>query len=63
MDKSCLTMDNYCTLCHIISCLKENGISIVGTARMRKGWPSPVLQENQARDCDFNDFRYPVDEK
>eukprot|EP00957_Ditylum_brightwellii_P087408 6653410-Ditylum_brightwellii.AAC.1 len=63
MDKFCLAMDNYFTLPHIISCLKENGIGIVGTVRMRKGWPPHVLQKTQARDCDFNDFRDIVDKK
>eukprot|EP00957_Ditylum_brightwellii_P140556 10708908-Ditylum_brightwellii.AAC.1 len=63
MDKFCLAMDNYFTLPHIISYLRENGIGIVGTARMRKGLPPPALQKTQARDCNFNDFGYLVDEK
>eukprot|EP00957_Ditylum_brightwellii_P004779 364348-Ditylum_brightwellii.AAC.1 len=63
MDKFYLDINNYFILPHIISFIRENGIGIVGTARMRKGWPPPALQKNQARDCDFNDFRYLVDEQ
>eukprot|EP00957_Ditylum_brightwellii_P206261 15347585-Ditylum_brightwellii.AAC.1 len=50
MDKLCLAVDNYFTLPHTISCLRENGMGIVGTARMRKGWPPPALHETQIRD-------------
>eukprot|EP00957_Ditylum_brightwellii_P141086 10748815-Ditylum_brightwellii.AAC.1 len=63
MDKFCLAMDNYFTLPHLISCLRKNRIGIVGANYdMRKGWLPPALWKTQARDCDFNDFRYFVDE-
>eukprot|EP00957_Ditylum_brightwellii_P096204 7328626-Ditylum_brightwellii.AAC.1 len=51
-------MDNYFTLPHVIKYLRKNGIGVVGTVRMRKGWPPPGLHNIQARNCDFNEFRY-----
>eukprot|EP00957_Ditylum_brightwellii_P133042 10144651-Ditylum_brightwellii.AAC.1 len=56
-------MDNYFTLPHIISCLREHGKGIVVTVRMRTRWPPPALCKTQARDCGFNNFRYLVNEK
>eukprot|EP00957_Ditylum_brightwellii_P181492 13824822-Ditylum_brightwellii.AAC.1 len=41
MEKFCVVMDNYFTLPHVIKHLRKHGIDVVGTARMRKGWPPP----------------------
>eukprot|EP00957_Ditylum_brightwellii_P167034 12716318-Ditylum_brightwellii.AAC.1 len=38
MDKFCLAMDNYFTLLQLVKYLRNNGIGVVGTARMRKWW-------------------------
>eukprot|EP00957_Ditylum_brightwellii_P036448 2760332-Ditylum_brightwellii.AAC.1 len=45
MDKFCLAMDNYFTLPDVISSLRKKDIGVVGTARMRKGWPPAALQK------------------
>eukprot|EP00957_Ditylum_brightwellii_P051310 3890180-Ditylum_brightwellii.AAC.1 len=31
-------------------------------ARMRKEWPPPGLYNAQSKNCDFNDFKYLIDE-
>jgi hypothetical protein len=62
MEIFCLGMDNYFTLPKVIQGLRDNGIGVVGTARFRKGWPPCALQQIQQKDCDFNEFRYLVDE-
>eukprot|EP00957_Ditylum_brightwellii_P113286 8637915-Ditylum_brightwellii.AAC.1 len=62
MDKFCLVMDNYYTLPQVVKYLRDNGIGVVETARMRKGWPPTGLHKFQAKHCNFNDFRYLIDE-
>eukprot|EP00957_Ditylum_brightwellii_P074033 5625390-Ditylum_brightwellii.AAC.1 len=42
-DKFCLVMDSYFTLPDIISSLRKKDIGVVGTARMRNGWPPADL--------------------
>eukprot|EP00957_Ditylum_brightwellii_P024809 1875053-Ditylum_brightwellii.AAC.1 len=60
MENFCLAMDNYFTLPKVIKHLRENGICVVGTARIRRGWPLYELQKIQQKDCDLNEFRYLV---
>eukprot|EP00957_Ditylum_brightwellii_P170747 12996419-Ditylum_brightwellii.AAC.1 len=62
MEKFCVAMGNYFTLPHVIKHLRNNGIGAVETARKRKGWPPPGICNTQAKQCDFNDFRYLINE-
>eukprot|EP00957_Ditylum_brightwellii_P070168 5330589-Ditylum_brightwellii.AAC.1 len=62
METFCLAMDNFFTVTTVIKCLRDNGISVVGTARTRRGWLLSVIQNIQQKDCDFNDFRYLIDD-
>eukprot|EP00957_Ditylum_brightwellii_P145621 11087665-Ditylum_brightwellii.AAC.1 len=62
MEKFYVAMDNYFILPHVIKHLRKNGIGVVGTTRMRKGLPPPGLRNTQARNFDFNEFRYLIDE-
>eukprot|EP00957_Ditylum_brightwellii_P071087 5403024-Ditylum_brightwellii.AAC.1 len=55
-------MDNYFTLPQVIRRLREKVIGVVGKARMRKGWPPPALRTTKQNECNFNTFRYLVDE-
>eukprot|EP00957_Ditylum_brightwellii_P177296 13506183-Ditylum_brightwellii.AAC.1 len=42
-EKFYVTMGNYFTLPHVIKHLRKKGIGVVGTTRMRKGWPHPGI--------------------
>eukprot|EP00957_Ditylum_brightwellii_P023743 1791399-Ditylum_brightwellii.AAC.1 len=55
-------MDNYFTVPTVMKCLRDNGIDVVGTERARRGWPSLALQKVEQKDCDFNEFRYLIDD-
>eukprot|EP00957_Ditylum_brightwellii_P183869 14005351-Ditylum_brightwellii.AAC.1 len=55
-------MDNYFTLPNVIKQLRDNGMCVVGTARMRRGWQIHPLQTIQQKDCNFNEFKYLVDD-
>eukprot|EP00957_Ditylum_brightwellii_P186104 14168950-Ditylum_brightwellii.AAC.1 len=51
MENFYLAMDNYFTLPKVIKHLRDNGIGVVGTARIRTGWPPYELQKIQQKDC------------
>eukprot|EP00957_Ditylum_brightwellii_P197418 15041557-Ditylum_brightwellii.AAC.1 len=55
-------MDNYFTTPTVIKQLRGNGIGIVGPVRARRGWPPSAKQKIQQKDCDFNEFRYLIDD-
>eukprot|EP00957_Ditylum_brightwellii_P028888 2182393-Ditylum_brightwellii.AAC.1 len=42
--------------------LRDKGIGVEGTARAKRGWPPPALQKVQKKECDFNEFRYLIDD-
>eukprot|EP00957_Ditylum_brightwellii_P211281 15365994-Ditylum_brightwellii.AAC.1 len=62
IDNFCMAMDNYFTLPQATKRLREKGIGVVGMAKMRKGWPHPALKKTKQNKCDFNNFRYLVDD-
>eukprot|EP00957_Ditylum_brightwellii_P005284 403069-Ditylum_brightwellii.AAC.1 len=47
MDRFCMAMDNYFTLPQVIKRLRERGIGVVGTARMKKGWSPQALRNTK----------------
>eukprot|EP00957_Ditylum_brightwellii_P048076 3650217-Ditylum_brightwellii.AAC.1 len=61
MEKFCLAMDNYFTVPSAMKYLRDKGIGVVGTARARRGWPPSALQKVEQKECDFDEFRYLID--
>jgi len=55
-------MDNYFTVPSVMKHLRDKGIGVVGTARARRGWPPSALQKVEQKNCDFNEFRYLIDD-
>ena len=53
-----VAMDNYFALPSVISALRELGIGVVGTSRMRKNWPPTELRGVNQESVDFNSFHY-----
>ena len=61
MNKFVIAMDNYFTLPKVVTKLRQLGIGIVSSARMRKGWPPKELRQvntekSQHSNPSFNDF-------
>ena len=54
-------MDNYFTLPKIMKKLRDINIGIVGTARVRVGWPPKELSSLEPKKCEFNEFYHTVD--
>eukprot|EP00957_Ditylum_brightwellii_P055226 4186285-Ditylum_brightwellii.AAC.1 len=61
MEKFCLAMDNYFTVPSVMKHVRDKGIGVVGTARARRGLPPPALQKVEQKECDFNEFKYLID--
>ena len=61
-DKFIIVMDNYFTLPIVMKQLREQGIGVVGTARVRIGWPHPLLAGLNTKNTIFNHFHWYVDE-
>eukprot|EP00957_Ditylum_brightwellii_P048141 3653957-Ditylum_brightwellii.AAC.1 len=61
MDQFCLAMDNYFTVPSVMNHLRDKGIGVAVTARARRGCPPPALQKVEQKECDFNAFRYLID--
>ena len=55
-EKFCVAMDNYFTLPGIIKKLRDKGIGVVGTARLKNNWPPKELKVIDEKDAKFNDF-------